>query len=389
MTEKREVSNVLFNVGLFLVVIGVAAGFLNWAMISEASVQTTGDTRTTQATASPSASAVPSPSPKITQPVKVLSIAYYPLRDGRLDTVNVIKDTYAEYNFSLPEIQRRVKSIEKETEKVLEEGSAYTPYKTTQPDPYIDYQVIDRLEVQESVPLSAKEFGDLPLPDYKKMAERWNFCDWVDNKNVREIWLWTYGGTGKAGWTSNFSSKYGDFSNSDWDPSDLPVCSHSYTVYDYNYGRTASEAVTNHGFQYEALFGHLNNELFWQQFAGSNSQILVPGWDKSVPYNVKGCGWTAAPPNGEGTWEFTNQEKVKTRCADWTVYLGDAKQPEPLEINCTIWGCNQLGYYTWWMQQIPGYGNTLSYRGKKMRNWWEFIVDFDAAMEKGQDLVEK
>jgi len=39
------------------------------------------------------------------------------------------------------------------------------------------------------------------------------------------------------------------------------------------------------------------------------------------------------------------------------------------------------------MQNIPGAGNPLFHNGKKLRNWWQFIGDFDAAMGQERSFV--
>ena len=39
------------------------------------------------------------------------------------------------------------------------------------------------------------------------------------------------------------------------------------------------------------------------------------------------------------------------------------------------------------MQNLPGLGNDLYHKGEKVRNWWAFVGDFDAAMEQGRSLT--
>jgi hypothetical protein len=39
------------------------------------------------------------------------------------------------------------------------------------------------------------------------------------------------------------------------------------------------------------------------------------------------------------------------------------------------------------MQNLPGAGNDVVYGGRPLRNWWEFVADFDAAMAQGRSLV--
>jgi hypothetical protein len=39
------------------------------------------------------------------------------------------------------------------------------------------------------------------------------------------------------------------------------------------------------------------------------------------------------------------------------------------------------------MQNIPGKDNGLTYQNNPLRNWWEFIGDFDAAIAQGKSLT--
>ncbi len=336
----------------------------------------------------PSVSPSPLPTPLQTQttqaPIKVLSISYFPTIDGKLDTKNHIQDTYGEYNYSLSEIRKKVQDVQAGAIALLEEGSRYHGYTNPQAIPYLQYKIVQEIEHLEPVPLSDKKYGSLPLPAYTQMLDRIQICVYIDTQNVREVWLWTYQGTGKSLWESNFSSPvYQDISNSDRDPNDLPKCAHSYTVYDYNYGRGVSEAVEDHMHQYEAIFNSVDRELFWNTFVG-----YFPGgnWATAHSNNQnRRCGWAHFPPNGQKDYDWSNQTTVTTDCENWnpTAYSN------PTEINCSRWGCTSAGYFKWWMQNIPGFNNNITYQGKELRNWWEFVADYDAAMTKSDDFFEE
>jgi hypothetical protein len=41
------------------------------------------------------------------------------------------------------------------------------------------------------------------------------------------------------------------------------------------------------------------------------------------------------------------------------------------------------------MQNLPGAGNRLAYRGRPLTNWWRFIGDFDEAMAGGATLCDR
>jgi hypothetical protein len=156
------------------------------------------------------------------------------------------------------------------------------------------------------------------LTDYRRILSDIDIARWVRTKGVKEVWIWAYHG-GKVGlWESNMSSPHGDVSNSDRDPSDLPVLNSTYTVYHYNYQRGASEAVENHMHQIEAVLNHIDGRdatpedewhkrLFWGRFVGS---------DKSHKIIRPGCGWAHYPPNGEQDYDWANPRYVETDMND-------------------------------------------------------------------------
>jgi hypothetical protein len=37
-------------------------------------------------------------------------------------------------------------------------------------------------------------------------------------------------------------------------------------------------------------------------------------------------------------------------------------------------------WYIYWMQNIPGAGNTIPYNSTTLENWWRFIGDWDTAI---------
>jgi hypothetical protein len=163
---------------------------------------------------------------------------------------------------------------------------------------------------------------------------------------------------------------YGDISNSDRDPHDLPVFGQTYTVYHYNYGRGPSEAVEDHMHQIEAVLRQTDRHLFWDKFVGRVGEGR--------------CGWAHYPPNGERDYDWANPNYIWTDIEDWTPEGNGPKQ----RLNCSRWRSDSLTWFIYWMQNLPGANNGLTYQGRLLTNWWTFIGDFDAAMKSGLSLVE-
>ena len=143
---------------------------------------------------------------------------------------------------------------------------------------------------------------------------------------------------------------------------DLPKCDKTYTVYDYNYGRAVAMALENHTHQLERVFSYVDNSLFWDKFVGNQ--------------NNPRCGWTHYPPNGESDYDWLNKKEVLSDCEDWN---SDGTGEKKI-VSCHTWSegencANDEGYSfkVWWMQNMP-------------QNWWDFIGNFDKAVQLGEKL---
>ncbi len=222
-------------------------------------------------------------------------------------------------------------------------------------------------------------------------------CDYVDNHGVKEVWVWMYHNDAYPPLVAPVESfqrgPSGAFGNG-W--MDLPLCGHTYTVYDYNYGRELGMALENHIHHIEIVFKYVNQVLFDGSFIGPSG----PG----QPYYR--CGWCHVTPNGmqflpwpEYNWMITTP--ALSDCEDWTPAGTGAKT----NITCLAWknvftetgavytqpGCisdGGLAYKVWWMENVPGKGNMLYSGAQKMRNWWAFVGDFDDAVAEGKSFFE-
>jgi len=193
----------------------------------------------------------------------------------------------------------------------------------------------------------------------------------VEQQEIKEVWLWGYHGGVIDMWESNMAGPYGDLSNSDRDPHDLPVLKQSYTVYHYNYQRGASEAVEDHVHQIEAVLNTIDHDLFWNKFVGK------PGEGR--------CGWAHYPPNAERDYDWANRDYVMTDIEDWRPGGGGQKK----RMNCDRWNGDSLTWFIYWMQNLPGADNGLTYKRRPLTNWWTFIGDFDRAMAAKLGLVQR
>lgn len=327
--------------------------------------------------------------------ISVLVLKYFPL-----DTSGTkLNSTETGLSDDLSSIKTKVDSLTQQGVDKLTLGSAYHGYKISS-EPYLKYSVMDTKEFLTAIPRSTNVIPWNPSafrPDYMKILNSVNICDYVDNKNVTQVWIWGYhygliepaesnmamGLLSQSLWNHG---TYGDVSNSE-QINDMPTCSKTYTLYNYNYERGLAELLEDHGHQIESVMSFVE-PLMWDSFKSPHGQ--------SSP-TVNHCGWTHSPPNVKdgyygpgGEYDWNNETDVLSDCEDWKPDGGTSKI-----VDCHTWygaTCLNNGgveFKIWWMQNIPGRDNTVVYQGKPLRNWWEFYGNFDKALKSGKSLLSQ
>lgn len=297
--------------------------------------------------------------------IPTLVISYFPVKNGRID-----RAITGDVDAPLEVIRRHTHKTTRRVVEALEMGSIYHGYRDPSALPSLHYEVVETLEFLEPLPTWPKPGHRLPMTDYNAIMRRVDIRHWVEERGIKEVWLWGYHGGVIDLWESNMAGPYGDISNSDRDRRDLPVLNQTYTVYHYNYGRGPSEAVEDHIHQIEAVLRQIDPHLFWDKFVGKAGEGR--------------CGWAHYPPNGDRDYDWANPKTVWTDIEDWTPEGSGSRQP----LNCSRWKSDSLTWFIYWMQNLPGANNGLTYRGRPLTNWWTFIGDFDGAMAKGLGLVD-
>lgn len=321
--------------------------------------------------------------------INILELKYFPPSTEDEDFLN--PDITGIENTSIAQTQEYVNYLSKAAINSLTKATSYHGYKTAN-SPYLNFKVIESQEYFEAIPKADRPIRQAVLeyrPDYRKILTDHNICDLVDNQGVSQVWIWSYhhgdiepdesnmsmGKASKKFW--NYSS-YGDVSNSE-QSDNLPTCSKTYTLYNYNYDRGLEEILEDHGHQLEQLFTFVDKKWF-------NAFINNHG-DKRE-YNS--CGWTHSPPNTTNKQQYywDSWTEVQSYCEDWKAE-GIVKLKT---VSCHTWygpECKNNGgveFKIWWMQNIPGYENTITYRSHPVRNWWQFYGDFDKALEIGKSF---
>ena len=88
--------------------------------------------------------------------------------------------------------------------------------------------------------------------------------------------------------------------------------------------------------------------------------------DVQSPFPYSGCGSAHYAPNSVEGYEYDNPNPVSSYCDDFFNYPNLKPPQQALKtITCSTWGCDELGYYRWFLQHMP----KVSGRGPD-GNWW-------------------
>lgn len=336
------------------------------------------------ALAGPAAQADPIGDPTQTSySLGVLTLAYFPLTpDGQNIDIGVTGDV----GDPVTTIRAKTGAITGNLTNFLSNGTRYHGYADASASPALTFHVVDTKEFDTAVPTVANPLYSPPgnpyarRPDYPRIMNGVNICDYVDNRGVSEVWMYAYQGPSQLQIDeSKMSGPNGDVSN-EWTHDALPVCSRTYTVYTFNYQRGTAETVHSHAHQYEFELRSVDQYLFDTLFEGT-------------PYPqtagvVGRCGSVHNPPNARSEYDWANPTATASDCLNWNA-SGTPAATTP--VNCATWDVgnptcadrsdtdnSQLNYIVWWMQNFPGRNNTLTYQGLPMRNWWDVHGNWDA-----------
>lgn len=326
-----------------------------------------------------------------TQSVNILELKFFPLDSSGTKLNPTITGT----NDDLSNFREKVNNFTLQGLSKLTEGTKYHGYKNQNVSPAIKYNLVDSKEFLTALPVSSNEIPwkkgqGVYRPDYKKILSDLNICDYVDNKEVKQVWLWGYHFGNIEPVESNMSmgrlsqsfwnhGTFGDISNSE-QIDDLPICNKTYVLYNYNFTRGLGEMLEDHGHHLESVMAFVDKTMWWDTFVGSFGK----GGN-----TINRCGWTHAPPNTFTDYDWRNEREVQSDCEDWKPQGGG----EIKTISCHTWygsTCSDdsgAGFKVWWMQNVPGLNNNLTYQDQQLRNWWEFYADFDLALQQGKTLT--
>lgn len=293
----------------------------------------------------------------------------------------------------LSSARERTDTVDNDLMGLLVKGSIYHGYRDAGVTPSLTYNIYENKEFYTPVPVKNG------YADHQQILTNLNICDYVVNKGVKEVWLWMYH-TSRVSPVESYQTGPNHQAGNGW--MELPVCAKSYTVYDFNLGRGLGEALEDHSHHIESLWKSLDAEAnqLYQNFTGQEDEFKPN--NLSLPLH---CGWSHCPPNViispnncnlatntcycEG-YNWTSERTVNADCENWKPDGTGAQT----SVNCHTWygsgSCLDNGgleFKVWWMQNMPGKNNGLAYNGRQLKNWWDFIGDFDRAIQDGKGIT--
>jgi hypothetical protein len=342
--------------------------------------------------------ALASEMPGATYSMPVVMINVIPTQDGlTVDSSVTGSSGTSEWSpGSVEQLQAWIITYTTRAKFMLEEGSKFRGYKQPGTAPQLGYRVVAIYNFYQAFKPGKPDPGRAGnfFPDYFDLLDQIPTREFVEQQQVREFWVNSYHhGTMSLNESNMASSATGDVSNSYRTHDDLPLFSSTYVLYQNNYARSHAEAVHNHGHQIEAMLAYINQRydgntnLFWREFVGLDVNFdFLPGR----------CGATHWPLNARQDYDYNNStDRVMSNCEDWQPAGGAAQEvsldtwasiPYAWPVTGAISQLAESHWYIYWMQNLPGAGNTIPYNATQMENWWTFIGDWDAAIADAKRL---
>jgi hypothetical protein len=255
----------------------------------------------------------------------------------------------------------------------------------------INYQITDVRFINGEPPQMAPESGN--SADYAAIFQQNDICNLVQNQNLSEVWVWGDGGAGLdelAYKVPNDAVPSDALAESPWfydlRKKNIPDCGKTIWVMGWNYEVGVDNAVHSYNHRIESILSLMVGQGRWYQTTDLNNPwYKFSLFELSYPGQA-GVGSTHVPANGAAEYDYENTRSVLSTAADFMNYpqLTGAKTP----VDCSQWGCNQLGYQQWYESHIPHVAGT-SYAGT-CNSWWTYIADFDRRLApcSGTDCLQ-
>ena len=195
-----------------------------------------------------------------------------------------------------------------------------------------------------------------------------DICGKVNRYEIDEVWI--YNGPWFGFWESTLVGPLAYHFNSPPVP-EPHNCNRLIPIMGPSPERQLSLAIHN--------FGHRTESTMRQVYGSWVQNRVAHNWEafalsdaKSPNFNYSGCGNTHYPPNGVSDYDYDNETGNQTNCDDFWNYPDLSNPPDVIApVDCSEWGCNEIGYHTYWFSRFPG---NKGCGGKFTSDWWEFLA---------------
>lgn len=328
---------------------------------------------------------------------RVLQINYFPRWASNTAYLDPVETGWQ--NTTVSSMRAATQDMVNAAIPVISDATRFRGYSDTTSPRYLEYSVYARFEYFTAMPRGYPLDATAYRPHYRQILDNHGICTYVDTHGVKEVWIYGYHSASIVPDESRMSSRYGDISNAYPKEEALPAqyqlprCANSYVLYNFTYQPGGASAIGNtvhnrlHQIEnvifysenrgYPANSSNVVGSVFWDDFSVYGTRASLPGYQAS-------CGNTHSPPNVVGQEYIYNSTAFRSsNCETWHP---DNTRTTYISLNCTRWGCTDVGFYKWFMQSMPGAANKITYQGKAMRNWWDAMYDFNRFIDGGRSL---
>ena len=212
--------------------------------------------------------------------------------------------------------------------------------------------------------------------NYNAMIDFYNFCTLRDAGVFDEVWVYSHPFAGT--WESTLAGKNAFFYNSP--PVQNTSCMKLLPIMGLNYERTHDLALHSFGHRFEnsmlQAYGRWDtknpNPNNWELFTR-----VAANNDPGFPH----IGNIHFPFNGTADYDYENPRYTISYADNWETY--PLLTSKTRNMNCSEWGCSQLGYMRWWYRHIPRYKGITE---GVLNNWWHYMTDFEGAVALAKSL---
>jgi hypothetical protein len=313
------------------------------------------------------------------------------------DALRVMRPRVLVLDFHNEQTLQQVRRVAQRQIEALAEGSRYHGYKDSDAVPFLQYELVDVLDLTDKpvpsgwmhpsssrVPLNADGQFDLAAlfsPSFDAVygqrdadGKALGLCALFERGVINELWV-----------------AVGD---ADREPPSMVECKARYGA---DNRRSGSQLV---GTSYSDQCGRFPRCGVSVRIAhlsplrGLGCDLLVRGWAirgslRAIPYLAQNaqafldqCGEPEFPPNATSMWDYENRTVVQARCAHYGLRDGpdgnDLREPYSYDTVSALEArySNDCGgpWQIYWRQSMPGLDNrAIGADGTRMKNWWPFL----------------